>query len=63
VQVLYFVQNHEPDNYTFPNNVVNTAAIASDGSAFAIGSSDNTIEIWRMKPRGAIQEDWAWVPT
>lgn len=51
VYVFNFLQKYEPDIYKFPNNIEVWAAIAPDGSAFAIGSPENAIEIWQVKPR------------
>jgi WD40 repeat protein len=51
VHVLNFLQKYEPDTYTIPNNIERTTtAIAPDGLAFALGSPDDAIEIWRVKP-------------
>ena len=51
VQVLNFRQKYEPDVYMLPNDIEHTTtAVAPNGSAFALGSPDNTIEIRRVTP-------------
>jgi WD40 repeat protein len=53
VQVLNFLQKYEPDVYMFSDDIEDTTtAVAPDGFAFALGSPENAIEIWRVQPRG-----------